>query len=140
MMRIEASRPCELPYLVALRLEESGGTKMGPKSPMRRKLEGQVLDKSQEISEVTVARQEGLEPPTRCLEGSRSVQLSYWRSAPLPPLYRPHARSPSVAVPMIENDPRMVVVASAEAAITRRAMPTLTTGSDGVALSTTPVI
>ena len=26
-----------------------------------------------------VARQEGLEPPTYCLEGSCSIQLSYWR-------------------------------------------------------------
>ena len=30
------------------------------------------------ISEV-LARQEGLEPPTYCLEGSCSIQLSYWR-------------------------------------------------------------
>ena len=28
---------------------------------------------------VEVARQEGLEPPTYCLEGSCSIQLSYWR-------------------------------------------------------------
>ena len=27
-----------------------------------------------------VTRQEGLEPPTRSLEGCRSIQLSYWRS------------------------------------------------------------
>ncbi len=27
-------------------------------------------------------RQEGLEPPTRSLEGCRSIQLSYWRMAP----------------------------------------------------------
>ena len=26
-----------------------------------------------------LARQEGLEPPTYCLEGSCSIQLSYWR-------------------------------------------------------------
>ena len=26
-----------------------------------------------------MARQEGLEPPTYCLEGSCSIQLSYWR-------------------------------------------------------------
>ena len=26
-----------------------------------------------------VVRQEGLEPPTYCLEGSCSIQLSYWR-------------------------------------------------------------
>ena len=26
-----------------------------------------------------VARQEGLEPPAYCLEGSCSIQLSYWR-------------------------------------------------------------
>ena len=29
--------------------------------------------------EVKLARQEGLEPPTYCLEGSCSIQLSYWR-------------------------------------------------------------
>ena len=28
---------------------------------------------------VFLARQEGLEPPTYCLEGSCSIQLSYWR-------------------------------------------------------------
>ena len=28
---------------------------------------------------VEMARQEGLEPPTYCLEGSCSIQLSYWR-------------------------------------------------------------
>ncbi len=28
---------------------------------------------------VDVARQEGLEPPTYCLEGSCSILLSYWR-------------------------------------------------------------
>jgi hypothetical protein len=28
-----------------------------------------------------LARPEGLEPPTRCLEGSRSVQLSYGRGS-----------------------------------------------------------
>ena len=27
-----------------------------------------------------LARQEGLEPPTYCLEGSCSIQLSYWRT------------------------------------------------------------
>ena len=27
-----------------------------------------------------MARQEGLEPPTYCLEGSCSIQLSYWRT------------------------------------------------------------
>ncbi len=26
-----------------------------------------------------LVRQEGLEPPTYCLEGSCSIQLSYWR-------------------------------------------------------------
>ena len=26
-----------------------------------------------------VVRQEGLEPPTYCLEGSCSIQMSYWR-------------------------------------------------------------
>ena len=26
-----------------------------------------------------MARQEGFEPPTYCLEGSCSIQLSYWR-------------------------------------------------------------
>ncbi len=26
-----------------------------------------------------MARQEGLEPPAYCLEGSCSIQLSYWR-------------------------------------------------------------
>ena len=26
-----------------------------------------------------MVRQEGLEPPTYCLEGSCSIQLSYWR-------------------------------------------------------------
>ena len=29
--------------------------------------------------EIKVARQEGLEPPAYCLEGSCSIQLSYWR-------------------------------------------------------------
>ncbi len=28
-----------------------------------------------------MARQGGLEPPTRCLEGSCSIHLSYWRVA-----------------------------------------------------------
>ena len=28
---------------------------------------------------IKLARQEGLEPPTYCLEGSCSIQLSYWR-------------------------------------------------------------
>ena len=31
------------------------------------------------IQAVLMARQEGLEPPTYCLEGSCSIQLSYWR-------------------------------------------------------------
>ena len=31
-----------------------------------------------------LARQEGLEPPTYCLEGSCSIQLSYWRISPVP--------------------------------------------------------
>ena len=30
-------------------------------------------------SEALLARQEGLEPPTYCLEGSCSILLSYWR-------------------------------------------------------------
>ena len=29
--------------------------------------------------QINLARQEGLEPPTYCLEGSCSIQLSYWR-------------------------------------------------------------
>ena len=33
----------------------------------------------QSTSPMEVARQEGLEPPTYCLEGSCSIQLSYWR-------------------------------------------------------------
>ena len=28
---------------------------------------------------LTLARQEGFEPPTYCLEGSCSILLSYWR-------------------------------------------------------------
>ena len=28
---------------------------------------------------LSLARQEGLEPPTHCLEGSCSIHLSYWR-------------------------------------------------------------
>ena len=28
-----------------------------------------------------MARQEGFEPPTYCLEGSCSIQLSYWRTS-----------------------------------------------------------
>ena len=35
-----------------------------------------------------VARQEGFEPPTYCLEGSCSILLSYWR------IYFPHQRLP----------------------------------------------
>ena len=31
------------------------------------------------FSPAELARQEGLEPPTYCLEGSCSIQLSYWR-------------------------------------------------------------
>ena len=31
-------------------------------------------------TEKLLARQEGLEPPTYCLEGSCSIQLSYWRT------------------------------------------------------------
>ncbi len=30
-----------------------------------------------------MARQEGFEPPTYCLEGSCSILLSYWRMFPL---------------------------------------------------------
>jgi hypothetical protein len=30
-----------------------------------------------------LVRQAGFEPATRCLEGSRSIRLSYWRSGPL---------------------------------------------------------
>ena len=29
---------------------------------------------------LTLARQEGLEPPAYCLEGSCSIRLSYWRT------------------------------------------------------------
>ena len=32
----------------------------------------------------TLARQEGFEPPTYCLEGSCSILLSYWRIVSLP--------------------------------------------------------
>ena len=31
-----------------------------------------------------MARQEGLEPPAYCLEGSCSIQLSYWRTSAAP--------------------------------------------------------
>ena len=31
------------------------------------------------IHHMKLARQEGLEPPAYCLEGSCSIQLSYWR-------------------------------------------------------------
>ena len=31
------------------------------------------------IASALLVRQEGLEPPTYCLEGSCSIQLSYWR-------------------------------------------------------------
>ena len=31
------------------------------------------------VSNDEVVRQEGLEPPAYCLEGSCSIQLSYWR-------------------------------------------------------------
>ena len=34
-----------------------------------------------------MARQEGLEPPTYCLEGSCSIRMSYWRT-----IGRPQAR------------------------------------------------
>ena len=33
-----------------------------------------------------MARQEGLEPPAYCLEGSCSIQLSYWRIRKIPVL------------------------------------------------------
>ena len=36
---------------------------------------------------VKMARQEGLEPPTYCLEGSCSIRMSYWRT-----IGRPQAR------------------------------------------------
>ena len=33
---------------------------------------------------LTMARQEGFEPPTYCLEGSCSILLSYWRRSDCP--------------------------------------------------------
>ena len=39
-----------------------------------------ALDHSRPAScQINLARQEGLEPPAYCLEGSCSIQLSYWR-------------------------------------------------------------
>ena len=39
-----------------------------------------AFDCSRPLScQTSLARQEGLEPPTYCLEGSCSIQLSYWR-------------------------------------------------------------
>ncbi len=40
------------------------------------------------ISQRKLARQEGLEPTAYCLEGSCSIQLSYWRIFHLPGLLR----------------------------------------------------
>ena len=37
------------------------------------------LNYTHHIQFAEVARQEGLEPPTYCLEGSCSILLSYWR-------------------------------------------------------------
>ena len=37
------------------------------------------LNYTHHIQFAEMARQEGLEPPTYCLEGSCSIQLSYWR-------------------------------------------------------------
>ena len=39
-------------------------------------------------------RQEGIEPPTRSLEGCRSIQLSYWR------FVLPHVRNSCGAIPI----------------------------------------
>ena len=36
-----------------------------------------------------MARQEGLEPPAYCLEGSCSIQLSYWRMGNPCPIQSP---------------------------------------------------
>ncbi len=38
-----------------------------------------LMREANEDAFLILARPEGLEPPTRCLEGSRSVQLSYGR-------------------------------------------------------------
>ena len=42
-----------------------------------------------------MARQEGLEPPTYCLEGSCSIQLSYWREFKLEQVTRIELASPA---------------------------------------------
>ena len=40
-----------------------------------------MTQKSHQLTntKLEVARQEGLEPPTYCLEGSCSIRMSYWR-------------------------------------------------------------
>ncbi len=48
--------------------------------PSRATLVRVAFDCSRPLScQINLARQEGLEPPTYCLEGSCSIQLSYWR-------------------------------------------------------------
>ena len=53
----------------------SGSVKPSPATLVR-----VAFDYSRPLScQTSLARQEGLEPPTYCLEGSCSIQLSYWR-------------------------------------------------------------